>query len=288
MNTGKISTTHKCTDINRIPGRKLHGIRLIVSDLDGTLFNSSLQLPAELPKVVARLKENGILFATASGRNWVSQKIFFPGLLDKITFICDNGAFIVQEQEPVFISELSAELWKSVLRKCHSYGDNCRAILCGVNGTYVTDYRHNAELQHVIDHFYFGLTITPDIFSIRDEIFKVSVCYLPGTGGSFYEDFHSTYDRQANVLRTAECFMDVMNTGISKAAGLRFLQSRYGISPEETVAFGDFENDIDLFARSEHSFLMENAPAHMRRYAKYTAPSNDDNGVIRTIEDYIL
>lgn len=286
----KSNTPQKNNSSNpdRTPVKKLRGIRLIVSDLDGTLFNNSLQLPDDLPEIVARLRENGILFATASGRNWGSQKGFFPGLLDKITFICDNGAFIVQKQEPVFISSLSPGLWKSIVRKCNSYGDKCRAILCGVNGTYVTDYRHNAELQNVIDHFYMGLTVTPDLCSVQDEIFKVSICYLPGTGDSFYEDFYSTYDSQANVLRTAECFMDIMNPDISKASGLQFLQSRYGISPEETVTFGDFENDISLFRQSKHSFLMENAPVHMRQYAKYTAPSNDDNGVIRTIKKYIL
>lgn len=288
MTKNNTSEKHNRTFSQRKPKEKLQGIRLIVSDLDGTLFSSSLQLPETLPEIVTRLREQGILFATASGRNWDSQKVFFPRLLDKITFICDNGAFIVQDQEPVFISGLPSSLWKSILRKCSSHGNKCRAILCGVNGTYITDYRHDPELRNVIDHFYIGLTVISDLASVQDRIFKVSICYLPGTGGSFYEDFYSTYSSQANVLRTAECFMDIMNTGISKAAGLQFLQSRFHISPEETVTFGDFENDISLFSQSEHSFLMENAPSHMLPYAKYTAPSNDNNGVIRIIEDYIL
>lgn len=288
MTKNNSSEKSSSANLDRTPAEKLQGIRLVVSDLDGTLFSSSLTLPETLPETIARLGDNGILFATASGRNWASQKVFFPQLLDKITFICDNGAFIVQKQEPVFISRLSPDLWKSIVRKCHAYGDECRAILCGVNGTYVADYHCSPKLQNVIDHFYIGLNATSDLCKIQDEIFKVSICYLPGTGGPFYEDFHSAYGSQANVLRTAECFMDIMNTGISKAGGVRFLQSQYGISPEETVTFGDFENDISLFSQSKHSFLMENAPAHMRQYAKYTAPSNDNNGVIRTIEDYIL
>ena len=119
----KSNTPQKNNSSNpdRTPVKKLRGIRLIVSDLDGTLFNNSLQLPDDLPEIVARLRENGILFATASGRNWGSTRDL---VLDKITFICDNGAFIVQKQEPVFISSLSPGLWKSIVRKCNSYGDN--------------------------------------------------------------------------------------------------------------------------------------------------------------------
>lgn len=267
---------------------KLTGIRLIASDLDGTLLNHALQLPPSLPQILESLKEKGIVFATASGRNWATQKKLFPGLLDQIAFICDNGAFLVQKQQPVFISELEPSLWNDAAGKCLLYGDDCRAVLCGVNGTYTLDYKNNPRMKHMLEHFYFGLTVISDFSEIRDRIFKVSICYLPGTRECFYRDFWDTYKDRANILCTAECFMDIMNKGISKGTGLSFLQKQMGITPEETAVFGDFDNDISLFEQAEHTFLMENAPLSMRQHARYLAPSNDNEGVTETIKQYIL
>lgn len=267
---------------------KLQDIRLIATDLDGTLLNHSLKLPTSLPRVLERLEDKGIVFATASGRNWATQKKLFPDLPDQISFICDNGAFLVQKQQPVFISELKPALWLDAANKCLLYGDDCRAVLCGVNGTYTLDYEKNPPLKRMLEHFYFGLTTVSDFSKIRDRIFKVSICYLPGTKGRFYQDFFDAYKDQANVLCTAECFMDIMNKGISKGTGLSFLQKQLGITPKETAVFGDFDNDISLFEQADHTFLMENAPLSMRQYARYLAPSNNDEGVTEVIKQYIL
>lgn len=266
----------------------LKGIRLIAADLDGTLLNNALQLPKSFSFVMDGLKKKGIRFATASGRNWATQKEFFREYLDQISFICDNGAFLVQNQKPFFISELDPSLWMNAADKCLTYGRNCCAVLCGVEGTYVLDYRKNPEVWKWVEYFYTGLTIVPDFRCIRDKIFKVSICHTSGTGGSFYEDFFGQYGHLASVLRTHEYFMDIMNQNISKGSGLAFLQNQWGITPAETVVFGDFENDICLFAQAEHTFLMENAPLSMRKYAKYLAPSNEEEGVTEIIKQYIL
>lgn len=267
---------------------KLPNIRLIATDLDGTLFTDSLRLPKSFPDILTALNAKGIHFATASGRNWATQKEYFRNQAEQISFICDNGAFLVQHQQPVFISELSPSLWMDIADKCNSYGDDCRAILCGVNGTYVLNYKNNPRLTAVIEHFYIGLSQIADIREIHDQIFKVSICFLGGTGGSFYDDFSSAYSERASVLRTAEYFMDIMNHGISKGTGLQFLQEQLHISPDETVVFGDFENDICLFEQAAHTFIMENAPLSMHKYAKYLAPSNEQEGVTEIIKRYIL
>ena len=261
---------------------------MIASDLDGTLFNNQLQLPDSLTSILKDLKEKDIHFATASGRNWATQKEFFQEHLNEITFICDNGAFIVQNQKPIFISEISHTLWISAVNKCATYGDDCRAILCGVNGTYILEYRNNPELCSIVNHFYKCLTVVPNFQNIQDCIFKISICYTRGTGGDFLQDFFDTYSDQANVLRTHTFFMDIMNHGISKGSGLQIIQNQLNILPSETVVFGDFENDISLFEQAEYTFLMENAPTTLRKYVKYIAPSNEEEGVTEIIKQYIL
>ena len=124
--------------LNRDPEEEcLEKIKLVVCDLDGTLLDANSQLPADFPQVVRDLADRDILFATASGRNWQSQKAVFGACNEQMTFICDNGAFIVHKGRPFFISELKEELWKSIARKCAEYGAECGAVICGVKSAYL-------------------------------------------------------------------------------------------------------------------------------------------------------
>ena len=75
-------------------------IRLVFSDLDGTLLNDQKQLPEDLEEVLLLLKAQGALFYTASGRDYLTQKHLFGPLAEQINFVCDNGAYIVEQGKP--------------------------------------------------------------------------------------------------------------------------------------------------------------------------------------------
>lgn len=61
------------------------------------------------------------------------------------------------------------------------------------------------------------------------------------------------------------------------------LQQRLQIQKEETMAFGDFYNDIELLQAAKYSYVMENANYDMRQYGNHIAPSNDKGGVMKVI-----
>ena len=83
-------------------------------------------------------------------------------------------------------------------------------------------------------------------------------------------------------------WVDVMLKGVSKGTAVAFLQKKLGISREETMAFGDFYNDVEMLQQAEYSFVMENAEEKMKQYGNYTAPKNTDNGVMRMIQKFIF
>ena len=65
---------------------------------------------------------------------------------------------------------------------------------------------------------------------------------------------------------------------------MKRLAERWGISPSECVAFGDGGNDIEMLKYCGESYAMANAPQEVKNAAKYTCPSNNDDGVIITLE----
>ena len=74
-----------------------------------------------------------------------------------------------------------------------------------------------------------------------------------------------------------------MCKGITKGTAVRHLQEQLGITAAETAVFGDYDNDISMLQCADYSFAMQNAPARVRECARYLAPSNEDNGVVRQI-----
>ena len=75
-------------------------IKLIASDLDGTLLlNGAQKLPEDIFPLIRRLKEMGILFAAASGRQYNNMKRLFAPVVSDMAFICENGAVAFWKDE---------------------------------------------------------------------------------------------------------------------------------------------------------------------------------------------
>lgn len=85
------------------------------------------------------------------------------------------------------------------------------------------------------------------------------------------------------MLVSGDDWLDVMKKGVTKGTAIKQLQKKLGISREECMAFGDFMNDYDMMKECEESYAMENAHPGLKAICKHIAPSNDDNGVMRTI-----
>jgi hydroxymethylpyrimidine pyrophosphatase-like HAD family hydrolase len=86
---------------------------------------------------------------------------------------------------------------------------------------------------------------------------------------------------------SGEHWVDVMNPATNKGAGIRSIQRALGITPAQTMVFGDFLNDLEMMDAADYSFAMHNAHPVLRERARYVAPPNTENGVVRTISSVL-
>ena len=86
-----------------------------------------------------------------------------------------------------------------------------------------------------------------------------------------------------NITVTADHWLDVNARSANKGAAVSALQAAYGITPAQTMVFGDFLNDLEMMDTADYSFAMNNAHPLLAERARYVAPPNSDNGVVRTI-----
>lgn len=130
------------------------------------------------------------------------------------------------------------------------------------------------------------------LFPLVRALHERGVRFAPASGRQFYtlyEQFGEIADELmyisengAMICDGAEC-VDLMRTGVSKGGALEELCGTLGITTADCMAFGDYLNDIELLRTAGESYAMANAHEQLAALAKYRCPSNDEDGVCRTI-----
>ena len=93
-------------------------IKIIATDMDGTLLDDKKQLPENFEDVIRKLLKKNIRFVISSGRSFGALKKQFNSYLDSLTFICDNGAYIVDRGNVLSVSVMEKSTVDSIISYC--------------------------------------------------------------------------------------------------------------------------------------------------------------------------
>lgn len=240
-------------------------IQLIATDMDGTLLDEEKQLPAQLPALLEELYRRDITFAVASGRSHMMLTNLFGELAEEIIFICDNGACVMYPHEAPLLHSLPKDVIHQILDACRSLSAGV-PVLCGFHHIYYPE-NDNAAMQHEIQRYYRDPQVVPydDLYAVDEPILKVALCDTNGPAKESYPVMHEALGDAYELLISGDCWMDIMCKGVTKGAALQGLQERMGITPAETMAFGDYDNDISMLQHAEFSYAMENASERVRQ-----------------------
>ncbi|MGL5315144.1 MAG: HAD family hydrolase [Peptostreptococcaceae bacterium] len=260
-------------------------IKLIATDMDGTLLDENSKLPKDFFSTLEKLDTKDVKFVVASGRPYPTLYENFKPISDNLYFICDNGSYIVEPGKDPVISILDKELVNNAVRACENL-PNTELVLCGVKGTYHRPC--SEEIEKEINKYYINKNIIENLIDIDDEIFKIAVCDFNGSKDNSYKILNPLFGEDYKVVVSGAVWVDINNKDINKGTALKRLQEDFNISYEETMSFGDFYNDVEMLQASHYSFVMENANEDMKQYGNFIAKSNTENGVIHAIEEYVL
>ncbi|RYV52712.1 Cof-type HAD-IIB family hydrolase [Pengzhenrongella frigida] len=263
-------------------------IRLIAADMDGTLLDDDNELHEHLWPLVRELSRRGIVFCPASGRQYFNLLERFADVADDVVFIAENGTYVVARGQEVSSDCLELDVvgrLVAAVRTLRTRGADVGAVVCGKRSAYIE--RQDAPFRAEVDKYYSRLTVVDDLADVTDdEVLKVAVF----TFGSAAHDvapalagFRATHQ----VVVSGEHWADIMNTTANKGEGIRHLQAALGITRAETMVFGDFLNDLEMMDAADYSFAMDNAHPELRARARFVAPSNSENGVVRTISSVL-
>lgn len=256
-------------------------IKLIASDMDGTLLNENNEINDEFFDIFNKLKERDIIFAAASGRQYYNLLKRFEKIKDDMMFIAENGTFVMHKGKELLLNSLDKELALELITVGQTI-DNAYVILCGKESAYIenTDERFMEQ----VNKYYAKVKVVSDLTKVCDDILKVTICDFSGSEENSYTYFKKFEDK-LHVAVSGEIWLDMMAKGVNKGLAINKLQKLLNITQEETMVFGDYLNDLEMMDSAYHSYAMENAHEDLKKAARFIAKSNDDNGVVTAIKE---
>ncbi len=256
-------------------------IRLVVSDMDGTLLNSNHELDESFYTVFKELQNRGIQFVAASGRQYYNLEKTLDRVKNEVIFVAENGSYVRHQDEEIHIQAIDHATVFELVKVAREIPD-AYIVICGKKKAYV-ESSEPEFLEHLVLYFE-RYEIVDDLLAIEeDDFLKFTVCYLEGSEKHIYPHFKK-YSDTLQVKVSGPIWLDVSHKLANKGRAIAILQERLGISLHDTMVFGDYFNDVEMLEQSFHSYAMENAHPDVKKIARNLAPSNDENGVVQVLQ----
>ena len=257
-------------------------IKLIASDIDGTLVtDGSHELNPELYDVILKLRARGIQFAAASGRQWLSIESIFGPIKEKVFYLSDNGAYVGCHGRSLFINTIDRKMVMDMVQDVRNM-EGLDVLLSGPDVIYAeTD---NQEfLDWIINGYRFHVKRVEDLTKVDSEFIKISV-YRKTDVEAHTRILREKYEDSLKITIAGDMWMDCMKPGINKGQAVKLLQDSLGIKPEETMAFGDQLNDVEMLKQAYYSFAVGNAREEVKAAARFQTDTNVNDGVLKILK----
>ncbi len=252
-------------------------IKLIVSDLDGTLLRKDKQsLEQETLDLIRKLQELGILFVAASGRQYPNMYNLFESVGKNMYFICENGGLVIHQDKVYRKNCIDKALGMELINDINTTG-NAEVLISGERTSYIMPKKKSYQ-DFLIDQVKNDMTIISTPEQIREEFIKISL-FVEGreTVPDFIkETFRSKYEEKLQVVVSGNEWLDFIPLDAGKGNALNFLMESLGITKEETMVFGDNENDITMLALTPNSYVMSHAKDHIKQFGARQCRYVDD------------
>lgn len=258
-------------------------IKLVVSDLDGTLLDDKKQLPPSFKEVYNLLRDKGITWVFASGRQYYTMADQFGDYLPDIYLLAENGSMVMKGNQLIHIDPLDEVLVPELIRRGREVND-AWPILCCQNSAYVED-DHEPLLKEA-RKYYKKLEMTDDLAKVDDKALKFTLCDFISSEENSYHHYKDLQDK-CRVAVAGEIWLDMTNKSATKGNALKYIMQHCHVTPDEIIVFGDYLNDMEMLKLTPNSYAMKNShPDLFEAAAHVTRFDNNEHGVVKVLEEY--
>ncbi len=262
-------------------------IRLVVSDVDGTLVRTDKSLAPSTIAAVAKLQLAGVPVAVVSARpprglRWIQETLKLTGPLAGF-----NGGSLVGPDYKVIEQRLVPEAAARTALSLFAARGVSAWLFTGdewlvqdPNGPHVDHERHTVRFnERVVDSFEPYIDKAGKVVGVTDD--------APLLAG-LEDELQRMLGDTANAKRSQTYYLDVTHPEANKGNAVRLLAAAAGVSVDEVAVLGDMENDVPMFKVAGFSVAMGNASGEVKALASATTGGNDHDGWAAAVDQFIL
>lgn len=249
-------------------------IKLIVSDLDGTLIPEGTQdFEPGFFEALEELLDRGYDFYAASGRQYVNMHAKLEKYADRIGFLADNGAIVMKNNRCLFLEEIPRKFVLEVAE----YAQNMEAadiLISGAEDTYFfpkTKWFKN----HILNVYGLPAKMPNQLTDITEPIIKLSINIYDYEKNvkTVQQRLKDRFGQWAQFVPTGNTWIDMILYDTGKGKALREVMKLKGLKPEEVMTFGDNFNDISMLQITPNSYAKSNSCDEVKAAASHVCDS---------------
>lgn len=270
--------------------------KLIATDMDGTLLNSQNKITDRNKEAILEALEEGVKVILCTGRIFTSALYYAKALELDTPIIACNGAYIGEQDKSKIIYEepISLQTFRKIVeiaeeeKMYYHFYDDSTFYARELNDTIMNYMNWNKERDEM-DRIDIRIVEDP-LDAIEEENSKVYKIVFVDENREKLKRFREKISTIKGIEVASSWWsnVEVMNEGVSKGKALNKLCDMLNISMDEVIAIGDNENDIPMLKVAGLGIAMANGEGVAKDAADYIADTNDESGVGKIIEKFIL
>lgn len=270
-------------------------IKLIATDLDGTLLRSDKTISKETKDLLYRLDEAGVVFVPSTGRAHTELPEVIRNLpFQRFAITCNGGGvYDYDKAQYIFDFTIDREIAREVLKACEDL-PVYPTMVCGGERFIQSDEKGEAPAfvrEKAAPGIVDKATVCPDLKEVLEKtsggVQKIML-YPFGTDERevVLKELRQQFET-LSITTSGPLFVEVNATGIDKGKTLELLCGHLEIPIENTIAFGDAANDLEMLKAAGYAVVPENGSEEVKAFADHICESCDDDGVRKTLEKMV-
>lgn len=257
-------------------------IKLIVSDLDGTLLNDKKEMDSNIKELIKLLRLQGIYFTIATGRNFNLTKGIIKELDISLPYICNNGGSFYQKDKCIKINQIEKEYIKNIIVCLKKY--NIPFIVYGLNSIYTNNL--SEKLEYFVNNIK-EIRRTNILEEICDEkIIKITVDSLDFDNFELIVNDVKKITSSINFNKSENSLYTITDANATKGKGLIYICNLLNINLNSVMSIGDNYNDYSLLDNSKVKVCMKDSQEELKNISDLIIGSNNENGVSQFLKQY--
>ena len=262
-------------------------IRMIVTDLDGTLVNAAYEITEENKKAVQAAAKLGVPTVIATGRMHRSAVQYAEALGVDAPIISYNGA-IVQTAggELLASSYLEPQVVERVLGYVFARGWYVQSYVG--DALYYVEKTEAARVNETASKVYGEAVGRGGMLSKTKAVPKLLVAVSEAEIAAVIQELRDKFRNEADVMQSSPTYIEIVRPSVSKARAMLSLAEKRGIRAEEIMALGDSGNDVEMIRAVGLGVAMGHAILAVKEAADEIAPPCEENGFAEAVRRFVL